>query len=244
MLGSLISAGGSLLGGLFGRNSAKKAQAAQQEYDKPINVRARYEEAGINPLLAFGGGVVGQSQPVSTQNYMGSAIADASMMVAQKLTESSEEKEVINKLATDNAKLQKDLQAATLRPKVPGIYSTLPVAESVMKPRLDNEEGQSIGPPNPYVRLYNPTANKWVTVYKGAADRLGLKNGDTIIAEDYEAIFGDVGAEIVNLPNMLNELFGFGRAVRGEKPLSAPPGRVHAGQKARSSRGSSVRYPR
>ncbi len=43
---ALISAGASLLGGILGRNSEKKAIAAQNEYNNPTNIRKRAEEAG------------------------------------------------------------------------------------------------------------------------------------------------------------------------------------------------------
>lgn len=118
----VIKVVGSLLGGLFGRKSEKKAAAAQREYDKPVNVRARYEEAGINPLLAFQGGVVGQSQPVASQNYMGAAIADASMIIADEMSKRKETQQ-LSQLQSMNARLQEKVQNLTLRPKVGGIYA-------------------------------------------------------------------------------------------------------------------------
>lgn len=118
----VIKVVGSLLGGLFGRKSEKKAAAAQREYDKPVNVRARYEEAGINPLLAFQGGVVGQSQPVASQNYMGAAIADASMIIADEMSKRKEAQQ-LSQLQSMNARLQEKVQNLTLRPKVGGIYA-------------------------------------------------------------------------------------------------------------------------
>jgi hypothetical protein len=71
--GSLIngaaSIGSSFLGGLFGANEAKKNRDfqlemwnRQNEYNKPINWRARMEEAGFNPYNALDGGSgIGQS---------------------------------------------------------------------------------------------------------------------------------------------------------------------------------------
>lgn len=118
----LIKVAGSLLGGLFGSKSQKKAEARQREYDKPVNVRARYEEAGINPLLAFQGGVVGQSQAVGSANYMGAAIADASMIIADELAQQKDAGK-LSQLQSMNQRLQEKVANLTLRPKVGGIYA-------------------------------------------------------------------------------------------------------------------------
>lgn len=93
--GGLIAAGGSILGGLFGSagsNAAAKKQlqavretnaanaqlAAQQnqwnidqwnrqnEYNKPLAQRQRYEEAGINPYFALGNIQSGQADSLSS----------------------------------------------------------------------------------------------------------------------------------------------------------------------------------
>lgn len=121
-LAAAIGVGGSLLGGIFGRNSQRKAEARQREYDKPINVRARYEEAGVNPLLAFQGGVVGQSAAVSAPNYLGAAFADAAAIAADGILRNSAAQK-LERAERLNAKLSQDLTDATLRPKIPGVYA-------------------------------------------------------------------------------------------------------------------------
>lgn len=69
LISGAASVGSSFLGGLFGANEAKKNRNfqlemwnRQNEYNKPINWRARMEEAGFNPYNALDGGSgIGQS---------------------------------------------------------------------------------------------------------------------------------------------------------------------------------------
>lgn len=69
LVNGAASIGSSFLGGLFGANEAKKNRDfqlemwnRQNEYNKPINWRARMEEAGFNPYNALDGGSgIGQS---------------------------------------------------------------------------------------------------------------------------------------------------------------------------------------
>lgn len=69
LINGIASVGSSFLGGLFGANEAKKNRDfqlemwnMQNEYNKPINWRARMEEAGFNPYNALDGGSgIGQS---------------------------------------------------------------------------------------------------------------------------------------------------------------------------------------
>lgn len=121
ILGSLIGAGSSLLGGLFGRSSERKAIAAQNEYNKPVNIRARAEEGGFNPLAFVGPGVGNQTATGGT-NYMGAAVADAGMMLADAMSKRKEASQV-SQLERENQKLAEQVQNLTLRPKVGGIYA-------------------------------------------------------------------------------------------------------------------------
>lgn len=138
---ALVSGAASLLGGLFGRKDAKKnmqfqaAQiAAQNEYNKPINIRARAEEGGFNPLLFAGPGVGLQTGVAEyVPSGMGNAIANAGLALASGITDQANLNAYNSKLAEQNAELRKALETATLRPEVPGIYGT---SQSVSLPAV------------------------------------------------------------------------------------------------------------
>lgn len=50
--------------------------------------------------------------------------------------------------------------------------------------------------PQPPVRVYTPQG--WVNLDPGAAARIGVTNGDTLIGQDYEQLFGEVGGEVLS----------------------------------------------
>lgn len=123
LLGSIIGVGGSLLGGLLGKKSARSAEDRQNEYNKPINIRARAEEAGFNPLLFVGPGVGNQMSP-GASGHMGAAITDAAMIAANEVSGRAEEKARLEQLELQNKKLRQEVNHMTLRPRTPGIYGT------------------------------------------------------------------------------------------------------------------------
>ncbi|WP_414896648.1 hypothetical protein [Rhodovulum sp. YEN HP10] len=114
--GSLISGGASLLGGLFG--SKKKAKYVVPYYGK---IRARAEAAGFNPLTALTSapGAVASAG----QNYMGQAIADAGLLLADGLAKKAEKTGELQKAREQNAQLKERVQQLTIRPRVGGIYA-------------------------------------------------------------------------------------------------------------------------
>ncbi|ARC88799.1 hypothetical protein [Rhodovulum sp. MB263] len=114
--GSLISGGASLLGGLFG--SKKKAKYVVPDYGK---IRARAEAAGFNPLTALTSapGAVASAG----QNYMGQAIADAGLLLADGLAKKAEKTGELQKAREQNAQLKERVQQLTIRPRVGGIYA-------------------------------------------------------------------------------------------------------------------------
>lgn len=111
----------SLLGGALGARNERKAINAQNAYNHPSAIRARAEEAGFNPLLFIGPGV-GQQTAVGGSNFMGSAIADAGMMLADKLAKRQDLRKV-DAYKAQNQALQKQVNQMTLRPKVGGLYA-------------------------------------------------------------------------------------------------------------------------
>lgn len=141
-IGSAISAGASVVGGLLGRNKAVKAgdvirQTRAGILGQASGARQASERYGFNPLT-----LLGVSQPLVPQavdnSMMGSAIANAGLAVAEGINASSAQKAYVQKLEEQNQELRKSLDGQTLRPKVPGIYGaptpTAGVAGSVEVP--------------------------------------------------------------------------------------------------------------
>lgn len=120
--------GGAILGGVFDLFGAKRAEkreaaaiAAQNAYNDPSAVRARYEKAGLNPLLAFNAGPVGLQTAVGGSSFMGSAVADFVQSVAGAMTSRALAKEDSkNKAVQRKASAEQKLTRMALRPKVAG----------------------------------------------------------------------------------------------------------------------------
>lgn len=112
--GSLISAGASLLGGIFGKS---KPKYVTPDYAK---IRRKAEAAGFNPLTAL---TSAPGQVVQSQNYMGSAIADAGLLLADGMAKKAEQEGEITRLREQNQKLAEKVQNLTLRPRIGGIYA-------------------------------------------------------------------------------------------------------------------------
>lgn len=142
---AVIAAGASLLGGIFGSNSERKAIAAQNEYNNPSNVRRRAEDAGFNPLLFVGPGV-GQQVATGGSNFMGSAVANAGLALADGMDKAKMMEIERSKLAMDRQRLDALLNNATIRPKVAGIYASTvsaPLGVGVVSPPLHDQDFKS-----------------------------------------------------------------------------------------------------
>lgn len=133
MLETVIPVVGNLLGGLFGNKSAKKAAAQQRalaledQREQFVRLRAAAEKGGFNPLAVLGanpGAGMVNPTPVSSNNYMGSAIAESSLLVADKLAQSKAASlgRTVEDLNRQKDILTRKLTQNTLRPKVPGVY--------------------------------------------------------------------------------------------------------------------------
>jgi cell division protein FtsB len=158
MLPALIGAGASLLGGILGNNAQKKVNnqniafqrennAVQQKlvreqnaYNDPKALRKRAEKAGFNPLLFVGPGVGQQMGVASTSapqiaasNYMGAAVADAGMMIADQMSKNRELAR-LEKLSAENKKLAEKVQNLTIRPKVGGVYDQREAYNAINRP--------------------------------------------------------------------------------------------------------------
>lgn len=131
MLGALIGAGASLLGGAMSSRSAKKRQREQNAYNDPVQMRARMEKAGFNPLL--GPDFAGNQMTVAPSGMMGNAIAQAGLTIANGMSEKKQLELEQTKLEQDRERLDKLLQEATIRPKVGGIYAQTQNTQSIKK---------------------------------------------------------------------------------------------------------------
>lgn len=206
-LSAVISAGASLIGGILGKKSEDKQQKRQiafareeREYNKPTNIRARAEEAGFNPLLFIGPGVGNAASggiSGGSANYMGQAIADAGMLIAEGMRNKSAETKRINDLEAQNKELQKKLVQQTIRPPMGGIYQS--GGPSIRKPPEPKaladmawNDPEMIGP-KPLVPMIDAVSGRWFGLDPGAASRIdGIGPGSTWIGEDSEAILGEV----------------------------------------------------
>ena len=108
-----IAAGGSILGGILGK--------PKNEYVVPSygQIRRKAEAAGFNPLTAL---AMAPGQVVQSQNYMGSAIADAALSLADANAAKVKQNDPLEKLKRENELLKEKIINVTLRPKVPGVY--------------------------------------------------------------------------------------------------------------------------
>lgn len=210
---ALISAGGSLLGGIFGK---KKDKYVVPDYQQ---IRDKAEAAGFNPLTALGSA---PGSVVPGQNYMGSAIADAALMLADGYAKHKERAQ-LERMTERAKKLEHQVQNLTLRPKVGGIY-----AQRISSPAIGGRNGSledssadlsgglavSSGavsgrrPPTHPFREPIPMipvrdmGGVPTSIPKGVADRLGIGPFDTMVMEDLEALYGDEVGQVIGLPRV------------------------------------------
>lgn len=111
---ALISAGASLLGGLLGR--PKNVSAAKNRYDDVAGIFKAAEEFKFSPFALLGSPAVG---PSVVQNTMGSAIADAGLLLADGMSKQKMKALEEERLRLENEKLRGEVNRMILRPKVP-----------------------------------------------------------------------------------------------------------------------------
>lgn len=111
---ALLEIGATLLSGLL---SKPKSKYVVPDY---AGIRKQAEAAGFNPLTALTQGP--QGSVVTTTNPMGTAFAEAALMLGQNLSKATATAK-LQQAQSANAKLQAKVQNLTLRPKVGGIYA-------------------------------------------------------------------------------------------------------------------------
>lgn len=109
MLGALIGAGSSLLGGLFNSSAQKKQMALQKEFaQKGIQWRAEdAEKAGISKLYALGANTASYS-PVSVGGGVGDALSTAGQNIGRAVDATASPAARAGHLATEIAQTQLD----------------------------------------------------------------------------------------------------------------------------------------
>lgn len=130
-MSALLSVASTLLGGMLGQNSERRNNEYQRQliqeqnaYNAPDKVRERAEAAGFNPLLFVGPGVGQQTATAasSSSNYMGNAIADAGLLLADAVAKRKDAMR-LSQMEDQNRRLSDRVQSLTLRPQVGGIYA-------------------------------------------------------------------------------------------------------------------------
>lgn len=109
----IIGAVGSLLGGFLNK---PKNEYVVPDYQQ---IRDKAEAAGFNPLFAMANA---PGQVVQSGGYMGSAVSDAAMIMADAVSKQSGAGK-LSQAQAQNRALSKQVQSLTLRPKIGGIYA-------------------------------------------------------------------------------------------------------------------------
>lgn len=117
---SVVGAVGSLIGGALGGKS-KPYKLDGQIWDAARGARLASEDFGFNPLTLLGIANASGGGSYGGENYMGAAISDAAMMLADGMTK-RQDAQKLQQAQMANAALQKKVTDLTLRPKVGGVY--------------------------------------------------------------------------------------------------------------------------
>lgn len=196
---TLLSVGGSLLGGLLGRS---KPKYVVPPYAK---IRAEAEAAGFNPLTALG---MAPGSVVMAENPMGSAIADSALMLAESV---DRRQQLVQSVQSENTNLRKQVQRMTLRPDVGGIYARRQSVSSIPR-SMGASDVSSVGING---RLADPVA-----LVAGSAGgiavpdpRLDRASGIYVGSERIEAAPGWSSSQVVedNYGDVAQSVYGLGK---------------------------------
>lgn len=191
----LIGLGGKLLEGFFANRAAKqqRAQSVEDVKQQFVRLREGAELAGFNPLAVLGtaSGIPAQA---GSGAYMGTALADSALMIADSLARSKKAGTLnkVNALEAENRDLLGRLTAMTLRPKVPGIYgggdgtaAAGPAGGPVPGDRAETARSDTgTAPPQVTLRLFG---------------RDFAPVAETSDAESFETRYGELASELVGL---------------------------------------------
>jgi hypothetical protein len=149
---ALIQAGGSLLGGLFGK---KAPSAGQNAYSHVKGIMRAADAFGFNPLTLLG--AVTPMAGSATPNYMGEAISNAAAIAADALSRRGAPAARLQRAEEENERLQRKVDRLSLRPNVPGVYNGVGVSADVSPLRahssvVDADSGWRFNPVGAPVR--------------------------------------------------------------------------------------------
>lgn len=202
-----VSAAGNIVGGLIG-NDGDAARDNRRQTVKLIRergqaVRQGAERSGFNPLTylaatsntSVGGSTAGGPAPLAS---IGAAISTfGNMMYERKIAEEQQERTHKSAMAQLEAiqKAQREAGGAgsTVTRTIGGLASNK-AAEATDPDTTDLwslGSTQVLGPDGTVMEL--PTK---------VAKRLKIEAGDALLAEDYEAMFGDEGGQVVFMPRL------------------------------------------
>lgn len=136
--GALISGGSGILGGLFGGKS-KPYKMDGQIWDAARGARLASEDFGFNPLTLLGIANASGGGSYGGENYMGQAIANAGLTMADALMNADKAK--VSTLERANQELNKKVQSLTIRPKFAGIYGDNTTRVPTIRAALGAENG-------------------------------------------------------------------------------------------------------
>lgn len=229
-MASVLSIGASLLGGLFSRNSAKKAraQALEDEKQKFVRLREAAELGGFNPLTAlqysgagFGSNTPTGAAPLASIEMVQNAITDFGQIV----TGEESKRRAREQLETDLLKIQLDqANHSAARAVAPGLPS---VGRSGV-----SSTTQAVS--SPYGKFTVDSATGRQSIMAGGVrvnPHLGWDN-----AEDLEIRYGDLGSSIYGLGVAAADFHNTHIKPRQEaaeaerkrlNPLGLPPLQVH-----------------
>ena len=230
LLGPIIGAAGSILGGFLSK--PKRVSARDETRDGILGqaegARLAGEQFGFNPLT-----LLGVSSPLGssyTPNPMGSAIADAGLLLADGIAKNGTEKSRMEQVERENMKLREKVTNLTIRPKVGGLYAQNEVTPEykgpAVMPDITGPDGGFVYPGRPKprpVRVYHAVTGKWSRLDGDVARRLRLRDGDPIMADDFEAIHGDLPSEVIAASAAANSVITGKDAVKPLNEKKAKP---------------------
>jgi hypothetical protein len=215
-LGPVLKGVGALAGAFGKRKSTTQSETVAGIMGQAQGARDAAEKYGFNPLTLLQASSpiagAGTAPPLASLSVLGDIVEENfgqdakdrrehNRLQNELLTLEVDRARSLNKVAAPSA-----LAGAALTPRGSAVQVSGPRAASPT----------AFGPPAP-VRVRNGMTGAWLNLDPGVAARLRLSPFETIIAEDFEALLGDVASEAVNLG-------GFGlAAVTGAGPVLLDP---------------------